>query len=58
MAKGPSKAQLLNALRARVILKSYRGERLVGRCCDLCGTRWKGLKEKHTPVCILSRRAS
>lgn len=47
------KAALLAELRRHVILKSYRGNRLVGRRCDLCNTRWKGLKEKHKPTCLI-----
>jgi hypothetical protein len=50
-----TKAELLEALRDRVIYQTYRGNRLVGRCCDLCGYRWKGLKERHLPECLIER---
>lgn len=55
MNKAATKAELLAALRNRVILKSYRGDRLVSRRCELCNIRWNGLKEKHKPECLIWR---
>lgn len=51
----PTKAELVAALRDRVILRTERGNKLVGHVCDICKQRWwSGKPEKHRASCVLA----
>lgn len=52
--KPVTKARLRAVLAERVVLLSYRGDRLYGRRCDLCDAKCRGRALKHKPECVLA----